>query len=149
MGKRQWTKKNPARAAELQRYWVERNRERAREIWRNLATKKRADPTARMHGRISNQIYAVIKRGKNCRSAFELVGYTSVELNAHLERQFKRGMGWHNMGEWHIDHIIPLSSFVISGPDDPNLRRAWALSNLRPLWAVDNMRKGARMEVLL
>ena len=53
------------------------------------------------------------------------------------------------MGEWHIDHIVPLASFVIAGPDDPELRRAWALTNLRPLWAKDNMRKGAKVETLL
>jgi hypothetical protein len=71
------------------------------------------------------------------------------ELKTHLGRQFLRGMGWHNMGQWHIDHIIPLSSFTITGPDDPELRRAWALTNLRPLWAVDNLTKRDKQEVLL
>jgi len=55
------------------------------------------------------------------------------------------GMGWHNMSEWHIDHIMPLASFNFTGLDDPAVREAWALSNLRPLWAADNIRKGARL----
>jgi len=58
-------------------------------------------------------------------------------------------MSWENIGDWHIDHIVPLSRFKVSGPDDPELRRAWALTNLRPLWAKDNMRKSASNEFLL
>lgn len=87
--------------------------------------------------------------GRKMRPTFACLGYTREELAVHLERQFLKGMGWENMGEWHIDHIIPLSSFNVSGYDDPELRRAWGLANLRPLWAVDNLRKGAKIECLL
>ncbi len=150
MAARKWAKKNPERQRSLTRAWQERNTERMRSIWREMAARKRqADPARRIHGRISNQIYAVIKRAKGCRSAFDLVGYSFAELKDHLERQFLRGMSWENIGEWHIDHIVPLSSFTIAGPDDPELKRAWALTNLRPLWAVDNLRKGAKLEVML
>jgi hypothetical protein len=78
-----------------------------------------------------------------------LLGYTIAELRTHLERQFLPGMSWHNMGKWHIDHIVPLASFTITGPDDPELKRAWALPNLRPLWARDNIAKGAKTTSLL
>jgi 5-methylcytosine-specific restriction endonuclease McrA len=79
--------------------------------------------------------------GKGGRSTEELIGYTVSDLRDHIERQFLRGMTWDNYGEWHIDHIVPLSSFTITGPDDPELRRAWALTNLRPLWATENLQK--------
>jgi hypothetical protein len=81
------------------------------------------------------------KRGRRWEA---IVGYTVDELRAHLEARFVDGMSWENMGEWHIDHIRPLASFVFDGPDCPNVKRAWALSNLQPLWAQDNARKGAR-----
>jgi hypothetical protein len=58
-------------------------------------------------------------------------------------------MSWDNIGDWHIDHIVPLASFTFSSADDPEFRAAWALTNLRPLWAADNMRKHARREFLL
>lgn len=80
---------------------------------------------------------------------FALLGYTPAELVQHLERQFVAGMGWHNMGDWHIDHIVPLSSFSISGPGCEAFKRAWDLPNLRPLWADRNVAKGARRETLL
>lgn len=78
-----------------------------------------------------------------------MVDYTVEELRAHLERQFLRGMGWHNAGEWHIDHIIPVSSFNYTSPDDLEFKRCWALANLRPLWGRDNIRKSNRVETLL
>lgn len=70
--------------------------------------------------------------------------YSSEELKLHLERQFVVGMCWDNYGtHWHIDHIVPLSSFA---PDD---RAAWCLSNLRPLWAKENLEKSDKRLYLL
>ena len=46
-------------------------------------------------------------------------------------------MNWSNYGEWHIDHIIPLSS--------ANTKEELSLlchhKNLQPLWAYDNLSK--------
>lgn len=36
----------------------------------------------------------------------------TLQLQCHLEKQFLDGMTWNNYGRmWHIDHIIPCSSF--------------------------------------
>jgi hypothetical protein len=88
-------------------------------------------------------IWRDLGRGKAGRSWKEFVDYTLDELIYHIERQFLPGMTWDNRGEWHIDHIVPLSSFKFSSADDIEFKRAWALSNLRPLWALDNIRKQA------
>jgi hypothetical protein len=95
------------------------------------------------------RFHKVLTRRKAGRSWREFVDYSVEELVAHLERQFLKGMSWENMGEWHIDHIVPLAAFTITGADDPELRRAWALTNLRPIWAKENLRKGARVASLL
>lgn len=50
-------------------------------------------------------------------------------------------------GRIHIDHIRPLSSFVLI--DDRDLKAAWALTNLRPEWATDNLAKGAKRLYLI
>lgn len=86
------------------------------------------------------------KRGKKLK---ELVGYTIDDLMRHLERQFLPGMTWQNRGDWHIDHIVPLSSFRFTSADDPEFRAAWALTNLRPLWAKDNLEKRAQRIFLI
>lgn len=73
-----------------------------------------------------------------------LVGYTVSDLMAHLERNFKDGMGWHNYGQWQIDHIKPRAAFKYGSYDDPAFRECWALNNLQPLWAEENLKKGAQ-----
>lgn len=86
------------------------------------------------------------KAGKSWR---DIVGYGPIELITHLERQFTGGMTWKNMGQWHIDHIQPVSSFKFLAAGDQEFRACWAMSNLRPLWAGENIRKGAKRLFLL
>lgn len=149
MASRKWAAKHPERHLAFQQQWVAKNRDRARAIWRDMAARRRKDPSYRLENRIRCGIYAFLSGQKKTVGTFELVGYSVDELRSHLERQFTKGMSWGNMGDWHIDHIIPLASFTITGPDDPELRRAWALPNLRPLWAADNIAKRDKRVTLL
>lgn len=78
-----------------------------------------------------------------------LVGYSLSDLCRHLERQFLPGMSWSNLDQWHIDHIIPVSSFDLSDVDDENFAACFALTNLRPLWARDNLKKHSKRLLLI
>lgn len=69
-----------------------------------------------------------------------LLGYGPEELKAHLEKLMKPGMSWENYGEWHVDHIKPISAFLAEGIIDPGI--VSALNNLQPLWAEENLKKG-------
>jgi hypothetical protein len=141
---------------------LERRRERERrrnlrpervEYKRRYSTeysrRKREQPRTRLNHRISQLMRNSLGSGKGGRKWTAIVGYTITELEAHLERQFVTGMGWHNMGEWHVDHVLPLASFSYETEADPDFRAAWALTNLRPLWATANLRKGATRTHLL
>jgi hypothetical protein len=97
--------------------------------------------------RMSATIWLAIRQNKSGNSWKTLVDYTLADLMAHLEARFAPGMTWANIGEWHIDHRRPRSSFAYSSPDDPEFKNCWALHNLQPLWAADNLAKGARMPV--
>ena len=75
---------------------------------------------------------------KNAKT-IEYFNYTKEQLMQHLEKQFQPGMTWSNYGEWHIDHIIPVSFLISKGLECPC--KINALINLRPLSARDNHRK--------
>lgn len=107
------------------------------------------NPKYAMGARMSAAIYQSLRDAKAGRSWEKIVGFTKDELAAHLERQFSRGMSWKNYGEWHIDHIRPISSFNYSSENDAEFRACWSLANLRPLWALENLSKNARRDVLI
>jgi len=71
----------------------------------------------------------------------ELLGYSAQNLKEHLESKFLEGMSWDNRSQWHIDHIIPVSSFDKS----EKLSVVNSLENLQPLWAKDNLIKGSKI----
>ena len=105
-----------------------------------------ARPEERLNIRMRSRMGESLRGKKESRRWQDLAGYPVSALRARLESLFAPGMGWHNIGEWHIDHIRPISSFRYSSPDDPDFRACWALSNLQPLWARDNISKHNRWE---
>lgn len=78
------------------------------------------------------------KEGKT----IDLLGYSVLELKQHLELLFTDGMSWDNYGEWHIDHIKPVSSFNVDTP----IHVVNNLSNLQPLWATTREINGVIFE---
>lgn len=70
-----------------------------------------------------------------------IVGISYNEFKIYMESKFVNGMSWDNRGEWHIDHIIPLSS----AKSEDELIALSHYTNLQPLWAMDNLKKGARV----
>lgn len=59
----------------------------------------------------------------------------------HIESQFTEGMTWENHGEWHIDHIIPLSS----AKTKEEMEKLCHYTNLQPLWKEENLSKGNKI----
>jgi hypothetical protein len=72
---------------------------------------------------------------------FDIVGCSPKFLKEHLESQVLEGMTWDNRSEWHIDHIIPLSS----AKNDEEVYKLCHYSNLQPLWAEDNLKKSNKI----
>lgn len=144
-----YREKNGERAKARIAAWHEANPDRSKEITKRRNANRRVTIAGQLRDRITKSLHRCLRQSKNHAKTESLVGWTIADLRAHLERQFTKGMGWHNMGEWHIDHIVPVSAFTISTPDDPDVRRAWALANLRPIWAQENMNKNAKRIFLL
>lgn len=76
----------------------------------------------------------------------DALGYTTEQFKSHIEKQFTAGMSWLNHGEWHVDHIIPLSSFNLN--EENERLTANGLTNLMPIWAKDNFKKSDNIYTL-
>jgi hypothetical protein len=127
------------------------NLDKSREKSRLNATKNRLNPKNRMKYNMSYYIWRFIdKKGQGTSQIiYERCGYTIDQLRDHIEKQFVSGMSWDNYGRdgWHIDHIIPSSTFDMDNHED--FRACWSLCNLRPLWAKDNKIKNAKAMYLI
>ena len=71
----------------------------------------------------------------------EMLGCTYKFMRNHLAAQFTKGMTLENYGDWHIDHITPLSS----AKNEKELISLAHYTNLQPLWAEDNLKKGDKI----
>lgn len=146
---RQWCAENADVVRERNRRWEERNPDGRRAVYKRYYRSRKDDPMFALNYRMRHGIWRSVKEHKKGQPWEGFVEYTVDELRTHLERQFLPGMGWHNMGKWHIDHVIPLKLHKFGSPEDPDFKAAWSLSNLRPLWAEDNLRKNAKRLTLL
>lgn len=144
---------NKERKAETNRLWWQRNgrlldKSRDRRIYFNDYRKKRRadDPEFRMLCSLRARLSNTLNGANKADTTKNLLGCTTEELKAHLESQFTDGMSWDNYGThgWHIDHIIPCSSFDMLDPDQQ--RECFHYTNLQPLWAEDNLRKSDKIE---
>jgi len=128
---KQWRLKNAAYHAELKRRW------------------NRAHPLKTLQGILKRRVRSAIRhyaKDANRNSfhrdaAIRELGCSLSFLKSYLQSLFKPGMSWDNHGVygWHIDHIIPLSSFDLSDP--MQFKKACHYTNLQPLWATENLKK--------
>lgn len=161
---RDWAEKNPElKKANRKRHyqenrekyiqsardWCANNRERRRKIAKDHLERLRLErPDEYVAITAARKMVARVlantektKRGRT----YETLGYNKQDFVRHIESLFQDGMTWDNHGEWHIDHIIPVSELVKSGVTDPS--KINALANLRPIWAHENHAKHAKFEL--
>lgn len=84
----------------------------------------------------------ITRHPKRCR-LLKYIGCSLEYFRAHIESKFTIGMSWDNYGEWHLDHIVPLSAFDLL--DEDQLKKAAYYTNIQPLWALDNLKKGNKI----
>jgi hypothetical protein len=97
------------------------------------------DINYRLIGNLRARITNIVK-GKT-KNTLECLGLSIIEFKEYLENQFVSGMSWDNYGEWHIDHIIPISI----GKNKEEIERLNHYTNLKPLWAEENLKKSNKV----
>lgn len=102
------------------------------------------DPNYKLQHLLRARVSHAIRRvyGEKSLTTIQLVGCSIGECREHLEKQFKDGMTW-TSGNWHIDHIKPLSSFDLTKIEEQ--KKAFHYSNLQPLFAIENLKKSNRI----
>ncbi len=94
---------------------------------------------------LRDRLNDAVSRDAKVGSAVNDLGCSIELFKEYIEERFKDGMTWDNWSlyGWHLDHIIPLSSFDLT--DRSQYLRACHYTNLQPLWARDNLSKGNKV----
>lgn len=154
---KKYREKNKEKIAKKEKEYRENNREvyleKKREYFRNnkhkhakyVTARRKNDPTYRIVCSLRGRLKGLLKGKNKSASTMQLIGCSLEDLWSHLESQFTEGMTRDNHGKygWHIDHIIPCSSFDLSDPEQQ--RKCFHYTNLQPLWAKDNIKKGNKI----
>jgi len=135
--------------------WRENNKEhlkkykqknKRRDVDRQIERYK-TEPNFRLRMLLRRRIADCIMRRKMSRiyPSMELLGTDIDTAREHIEKQFKEGMTWDNHGHygWHIDHIIPCSSFDLTDPEQQ--KKCFHYTNLQPLRWRENISKGNKI----
>lgn len=148
---KKWREENRELANEMTKNWLSKNPEKRKQYRENYKPRKQeqrkerrdTDPifnlTNRMRCRLRKYLTILNITKKN--KTFEIVGCSPEFLKEHLESQFTDGMTWDNRSEWHIDHIIPLSS----AQTEDEFYKLCHYTNLQPLWGLDNIKKSNKI----
>ena len=127
-----------------------RNSEKYKQLRRERNKRKfnnriQRDPLYKFRKSLGNSIRNSFRRGgftKSSRS-YDILGEEWEVIKVHFESRFTLGMSWDNYGEWHIDHILPIS--LATCEEDVIMLNHY--TNLQPLWAEDNIKKGNKILV--
>lgn len=145
---KEWQKNNRDKLNTYHKEWREKNIDRHRKNKRVYQKHKRhTDPIYKLISNFRSAIYIVLKENNLQKYGhyFDILGYTPKRLIEHLEKQFNDEMTWDNYGEWHVDHIKPISSFNIIEIGDDEFMECWSLENLQPLWGLENIKKSNKL----
>lgn len=156
-GLESYRKNRESRIARVSEYY-KKNSEKIKNYSREYARSHKGKTNARHRDRYANdpsykasflvrkyirKMMGYIDGSRKSSRSIKSLPYTPEEFVAHIEKMFLKGMTWDNHGEWHVDHIVPISYLISHGEADPAVINA--LSNLRPMWAKDNLVKGEKI----
>ena len=127
-------------AADNKRY----NKKHRKKLTQKYLDRRKNDPNFKLLTILRGRIKDVLRGHSKSDSTINVLGCTIEELWQHLEKQFQPNMTKENHGEWHVDHIIPCTSFDLTDPKQQV--KCFHYTNLQPLWALDNLKKGQKCD---
>lgn len=137
---KKWQSANREKMRANQKRYSEANRSK---ILKYKSDRFKNDVQARIARNLRTRIRQILWRKKKVGSPIQDLGCGKAELKEYLNKKLVDGMNWENYGKWHIDHIIPLSSFDLTNRE--HFLKANNYENLQPLWSIDNIMKGNKI----
>lgn len=153
---KKWLEDNPSYFEELRasseykakrkQYYFKNKQKLNRDNKEMVNNKYHSDSIFRLKRRICNNIRGSFKRALNGihvkkSTSLDILGCSMDKFVKYISAQFTEGMSLENQGEWHLDHIIPISS----ANSKEEIYRLCHYTNYQPLWAEDNLKKGAKI----
>jgi hypothetical protein len=135
-----WRKNNAEKVKNHKINWYSKNRDKINENERN---RRKCDIEYKIKKNLRRRVNQAITRNCKSISTIELLGCSVYDFLKYIESKFMCGMSWDNYGQWHIDHIIPCSSFDLTNIEQQ--MQCFHYSNLQPLWAKDNLSKSDKI----
>lgn len=135
-----WRKNNKLRTFNKNKEWVANNKAKVNEYKRIYkANRMKTDPNFKLLNLLRGRLNQAFKASKWVKAANreDLLGADITIVKTHIESLFTDGMNWNNMGEWHIDHILPIGKCESL----EEMVNRCHYKNLQPLWAIDNLKK--------
>lgn len=153
---KQWACENKSRLKQYKQKYYQENKEKLAankiDYYQNNKltiksrhqTRMRQDLNYRLAVNLRKRIGVAIRSHQKTGSAIDDLGCTVEFFRCYIEQQFQPKMSWDNWNlyGWHLDHIIPLSSFDLTDRDQ--FLKACHYTNYQPLWASDNYKKGSK-----
>ena len=126
---------------ENKQYYKQYNQKSKERINKYLKQKRQTDSIFKFKSNVRSLISSSFKRGTNQFSKTAkteiILGCTIEEFRTYIESKFKIGMSFENHGEWHLDHIYPISL----AKSEKEVIKLNHYTNFQPLWAEDNIKK--------
>jgi hypothetical protein len=120
-------------------YSIEYHKKNPKYISEYQKNRRKKDLNFRLIGNLRARLCNIIKN--KTKNTLDCLGVDIDKFKQHIQKQFQDGMCWDNYGEWHIDHIIPISH----GKNQKEIYKLNYYTNLRPLWKIENLKKSNKL----
>ena len=138
------TEEQKVKKAIKDKQWVANNKAKVNEYKRIYkANRIKTDPNFKLLNLLRSRLYHSFKASQWIKSdkRENLLGADIITVKAHIESLFTDDMNWDNMGDWHIDHILPIGKCESL----EEMVNRCHYKNLQPLWAIDNLKKSCSL----
>jgi uncharacterized protein (DUF983 family) len=135
-----WLENNGERMIELRARWFQNNKEHVNKKYIN---RMKNDPEFKFKKLLSRRILHCLKN--KTMKTNKYLGCNSSEYNLWLCSYYNETINFENHGTvWHIDHVIPISTFNLEDNNEKLLAFNWR--NTMPLLKEDNLSKNNKID---